>query len=102
MAAKLTVSACAWLGQPPPMMSQPCTVRTGCAPPVDLDDTQLHIELAGDHRDSLVAWAQANGGLRELADLHRSLEDVFRDLDQPTGGESDLMVATTPVDPDPP
>jgi ABC-2 type transport system ATP-binding protein len=46
------------------------TVEAGCAV----------IDAPPDLRPALVAAAEANGGLRELIEERRSLEEVFRDL----------------------
>jgi ABC-2 type transport system ATP-binding protein len=46
----------------------------------ELDDDGLLVEVSEGHRRELVDLIQANGGLRELAEQRRSLEEVFRDL----------------------
>ncbi|HEX3133676.1 MAG TPA: ABC transporter ATP-binding protein, partial [Planctomycetota bacterium] len=40
----------------------------------------LALDADADHRGELVALAEQHGGLRELVEERRSLEDVFRDL----------------------
>ncbi|MHC5068485.1 MAG: ABC transporter ATP-binding protein [Planctomycetota bacterium] len=45
-----------------------------------VDGDAVVIEAAEERRGELVALVEANGGVRELVEERRSLEDVFRDL----------------------
>jgi len=47
---------------------------------VVVDDAGLTVEIAEARRGDLVALAEAYGGVRELVEERRSLEDVFREL----------------------
>jgi len=44
------------------------------------DDEALVIDCPRERRGELVAIAESNGGVRELVEVRRSLEEVFRDL----------------------
>ena len=46
----------------------------------EISGDTLVCEAASERRGEVVALAEANGGLRELSEEHRSLEEVFRDL----------------------
>ena len=45
-----------------------------------IDDDALVLEVEDGHRAQLVEFAQQHGGLSELFEERRSLEEVFRDL----------------------
>ncbi len=45
-----------------------------------LDGDSVVVEAAPERRSALIAAAESSGGLRELVEERRSLEDVFRDL----------------------
>jgi ABC-2 type transport system ATP-binding protein len=53
---------------------------SGWATVIAGDGDTLAIDAASDHRSELVQLAEQHGGLRELIEERRSLEDVFRDL----------------------
>ena len=47
---------------------------------VEMDSEGLIVEVADGHRDDVIQLAREHGGLRELVEERRSLEEVFRDL----------------------
>ncbi|MFW5845867.1 MAG: ATP-binding cassette domain-containing protein, partial [Planctomycetota bacterium] len=47
---------------------------------VEETEDRLQITAAAEHRASIVQLAEAHGGLRELVERRRSLEDVFSDI----------------------
>jgi len=54
--------------------------KTDWAANVSADDDGVRVEAPPDARGRLVELAQSAGGLAELVEEHRSLEEVFRDL----------------------
>lgn len=55
-------------------------VSTGWMQVLETDGDMLVLEAPPERRGELVALVEANGGVRELIEERRSLEEVFRDL----------------------